>query len=92
MFEFNGHNMYVNMGTDICLKNIDHLQVFDIGDVDIGYVGPHISGPAPALIEVPLQDNDNDDGEDDSDENDEDNNLNDQFSDITNCKVLKLTH
>ena len=63
MFEFNGHNMYVNMGTDICLKNIDHLQVFDIGDVDIGYVGPHISGPAPALIEVPLQDNDNDDGE-----------------------------
>ena len=42
---------------------MDHLQVFNISDVDIGYVGPHISGPAPALIEVPLQDNDNDDGE-----------------------------
>ena len=37
--------------------------MFNISDVDIGYVGPHISGPAPALIEVPLQDNDNDDGE-----------------------------
>ena len=37
--------------------------MFNISDVDIGYVGPHISGPTPALIEVPLQDNDNDDGE-----------------------------
>ena len=68
MFEFNRHNMYVNMGTVILLQNMDHLKVFYIGDVNIGYVGPHISGPAPALIEVPLQDNGNDDGEDEGDD------------------------
>ena len=38
--------------------------MFNISDVDIGYVGPHISGPTPALIEVPLQNNISDDCED----------------------------
>ena len=32
-----------------------HLQVINIGNVDIRYVGPCISRPSPALIEVPLQ-------------------------------------
>ena len=54
---------------DLCqrckwIKKMGHLQVFNISDVNIWYVGPNISGPAPTLIEVPLQNNISDDCED----------------------------
>ena len=48
-----------------------HLKVVNIGDVNIGYVGPCISGPAPALVEVPLQNDDDNGDEGDDDENDD---------------------
>ena len=72
----------------------DDLEVVNVGDIDVGYVRPHCSGFASALVQVPLQvgdegehdafdgtNNDDDDNEGDNDDDEDGDDDNDDLND-----------
>ena len=83
----------------------DDLEVVNVGDIDVGYVRPHCSGFASALVQVPLQvgdegehdafdgtNNDNKDDDDDDEGDNDDNEDDDDDNDDLNDQLPNITN